>query len=639
MAEITGPFPLPGFVIDLASIASAAGHAQAAGEAAVAAGLAKEETEGLLGQAVQAVEDAQAAVNNPFGDETSIADLWSVWKKDGILTPVHFGGVGDGVTMDSAALNAALAALRAIVDARPNAAPTLDLLGRTWRTDVSLDGTGIVGWGWTIRNGHILAECEGDTALDMIGSRGGCLRDVMIEGVQGAMPRVGLMAARATDAQKYGFCDLMHYSRVQTRGWFGLAGVYCYGQESTAYHKCSWWNYNPDGYCGLHVGYDIEPVYSLYKTPASGAVSFIQNVYTSCEWRALPVGRIASVTGISKAAAAVVTAPGHPFVNGDVVSIGEVSGMTEINNRVGTVSSATADTFVLSGVNSSGFGTYTSGGQAVKAQTKPSIAFGRGNHHRFAGCYAVAYGMDPVRVAFPDAFALQEVTFDFLCEGHGQPAHFEFAAGSTARSITGFRLSNYQAAARDGICRNSGTGVVSLIGAEINIAGNKIGAPPLFEVPAKFALKGDVQIPVDAQFALASGFVGRRRVGSGAHVFYGTRLQDPLDGAWTPVVAAQTGAIGAYTVVSAQTRVYGGLRFVSISIQITNAGTGSNYLTITLPDAAKEIAFLSGRESGTGKMINGRVAKDSSSLAVRCADNSYPGGVGVIDLSGCYPIA
>ena len=73
-----------------------------------------------------------------------------------------------------------------------------------------------------------------------------------------------------------------------------------------------------------------------------------------------------TITAITKANPAVVTSNGHGFSNGDRVFIKSVVGMTELNNREFTVASTATNTFALSGVDSSGFTTYTSGGTAGK---------------------------------------------------------------------------------------------------------------------------------------------------------------------------------------------------------------------------------------------------------------------------------
>lgn len=72
------------------------------------------------------------------------------------------------------------------------------------------------------------------------------------------------------------------------------------------------------------------------------------------------------ITGISQAATAVVTSAGHTLVNGDVIYISGVVGMTEVNDRWFTVANVAAGTFELSGVNSTAYTAYSSAGVAYK---------------------------------------------------------------------------------------------------------------------------------------------------------------------------------------------------------------------------------------------------------------------------------
>ena len=73
-----------------------------------------------------------------------------------------------------------------------------------------------------------------------------------------------------------------------------------------------------------------------------------------------------SITGITAANPAVVTASSHGYSNGDRVFIKGIVGMTELNNREFTVAGATTNTFELSGINSSAFTAYSSGGTSGK---------------------------------------------------------------------------------------------------------------------------------------------------------------------------------------------------------------------------------------------------------------------------------
>ena len=75
---------------------------------------------------------------------------------------------------------------------------------------------------------------------------------------------------------------------------------------------------------------------------------------------------VKNITGITKANPAVVTSNSHGFSNGDRVFISGVVGMTQVNSLEFTVAGATTNTFQLSGVDSSAYTTYSSGGTVGK---------------------------------------------------------------------------------------------------------------------------------------------------------------------------------------------------------------------------------------------------------------------------------
>lgn len=74
-----------------------------------------------------------------------------------------------------------------------------------------------------------------------------------------------------------------------------------------------------------------------------------------------------AITAITQADPPVVTSAGHGLVDGDVVKITGVLGMTELNDEVFIVQNKTNDTFELADVTGAGYGAYTSGGEIQKA--------------------------------------------------------------------------------------------------------------------------------------------------------------------------------------------------------------------------------------------------------------------------------
>ncbi|SEJ31602.1 Phage tail tube protein, TTP [Azotobacter beijerinckii] len=81
--------------------------------------------------------------------------------------------------------------------------------------------------------------------------------------------------------------------------------------------------------------------------------------------QAAAAGTPVTLTGISKAAKAVLTFASHSFVVGDVLTIAGVTGMTQINGLSGVVGAVTTTTVTLENIDSSGFTAYTSGGTAT----------------------------------------------------------------------------------------------------------------------------------------------------------------------------------------------------------------------------------------------------------------------------------
>lgn len=77
---------------------------------------------------------------------------------------------------------------------------------------------------------------------------------------------------------------------------------------------------------------------------------------------ALVLSTSTAITAITQANPGVVTANAHGLSNGDRVFISGVLGMVEVNSREFTVAGATANTFQLSGVNTSTYGAWSSGG-------------------------------------------------------------------------------------------------------------------------------------------------------------------------------------------------------------------------------------------------------------------------------------
>lgn len=114
---------------------------------------------------------------------------------------------------------------------------------------------------------------------------------------------------------------------------------------------------------GGNILYPVAGSHSLTlnSSPFSG-----YSVDTETGIATLTPDATANISAITQAAdGEVTTSAPHGYSNGDEIYISGAGGMTEINGQVVTVASATSTTF-LTGVNTSAYGAYTSGGTADK---------------------------------------------------------------------------------------------------------------------------------------------------------------------------------------------------------------------------------------------------------------------------------
>jgi len=68
------------------------------------------------------------------------------------------------------------------------------------------------------------------------------------------------------------------------------------------------------------------------------------------------------ITGATKANPCVITSPDHSLISGTAIYIANVQGMTQLNSVIYIIKVVDSNNFSLTGVDSSGFGTYTKGG-------------------------------------------------------------------------------------------------------------------------------------------------------------------------------------------------------------------------------------------------------------------------------------
>lgn len=125
------------------------------------------------------------------------------------------------------------------------------------------------------------------------------------------------------------------------------------------------------------VPYSMAVNVDSYATNARGSIIGSANI-TGASWS---TGSSKSISNITRSNPARITSNNHGFQNGDVVWINGVSGMTQVNNRAYVVSNRATNTFTLSGVSSSNWNNYSSGGTIRKCQVDDCSVVVTANSH------------------------------------------------------------------------------------------------------------------------------------------------------------------------------------------------------------------------------------------------------------------
>lgn len=133
-----------------------------------------------------------------------------------------------------------------------------------------------------------------------------------------------------------------------------------------------------------------------------------------------------TITGISNAAEAVVSSVAHGFVNGDIVLV--YSGWGRLNYRAFRVKSATADTFVLEGANTTNTEFYTpSGGAGSARKVTTWVDLDRTLDHSSSGgevrTVNVKFIESEVEMVLNDGWTAVQRTFSMDADMIGTPAY------------------------------------------------------------------------------------------------------------------------------------------------------------------------------------------------------------------------
>lgn len=604
----------------------------------------------------------QAALDDKLdADETLLPVTTSGWSEiravtaagasvrisDITVTPAKYGCAGDGTADDTTKLNTMISDVRALIS-NERVRVKIDLNGGVYKvTGNGLNMTGLKAWNFEVCNGVILGHTTGKPVIDLVGSRGYVFRNVLVYGDETDMPTLPILCARGT-ATADAFCDNAHFDNVTCFGYYSVAAFYEYAQETTRHSHCRYWNSNPDAYVAILEGKDAHPQTSVNKTVLTGSASHINSQYDIVDFRYQPVGKKATITSITKANPAVVTCSGgHPFSNGQSVAMWLINGMTEMNGASAVISNVTATTFEMTGINSTGWGSFTSG-TAVRMASKPAIYMNRMEQHHFRTCYVATWADHAIEIDFVDTTPLQQCQFDFLFEGVQTGSEVKFLVGTNTRNIRDTVFSSYNThAVTSYFSTDAGVGgQIAFYGGAVRVSKHSTNAAlPLVDNAAKYAfLAGtDIFYPSRAGVTPSSYSQPFRAdvscIDDGEHHIWGARYRDVSSGSFSPTVAAAAGAIATLGTVSGYAVFVGEMVWVEYSITITDNGTGSDHITATLPvsSASGNRATLNGRETATGQQLQGYLGGNATAVEIRMDDNNYPGASGTsIFLSGWY---
>lgn len=580
----------------------------------------------------------------------SPAKAWHKQSADGAwweikateISPLFFGAYGDGVEDDGVALNDVGDYIRYLLTQSPATsflAINVYLTGGYYKTTISVDWTGIQSWNLVFHGGVILGHCTGKCVVDVVGWRGPRFDGLAIWGDETNRPSRAIQMARPTAS---GYCGSWKMDHVMIDGYFSNTAFYGYGFEGVLMDHIQVFNRDPAGRAAIFEGFDEHPVTSDYTTVMTGDTSFILNKIVASNFRYLPISgkTLATVTGVTKANPGVVTCSGgHPFVNGKTLCFSGVGGMTELNSVVNTIGNCTATTFELTGLDTSAFTTFTSGGSAIERCAAPPVYLGRAEQFNFDNAYIVSYGQPHLELGFHSSSftRMEQIDLDILFEGSGNSHNIIFATDGNACSIYGFRLKTYNSRAHDSFLSVEGGGTLKLYHPYIECVDPVYANRDMFDVPASVSMYGaDLLYPnlVDVEYSSMAAFNGKI---TDITTELTTIVKGLVLGTTNPTMTPGTGTIttpGTRTLnyVIEDKRVD-----VDVNLTITTNGTGATNIAIPAPVAAASgrTFFLYGRSSGSGSMLVGTVS--GSTITIRTYNNAYPGGDGYnMLLSGFY---
>ena len=443
------------------------------------------------------------------------------------LTPYYFGATaGQETTVDNSTYVQqcfdAMAGSWTVVDTADGLngyfAILVDLSEKVWRCDSDIKCVNVGQPGMFAKNGTIWSRSSGGIGLDLGGLNNFTAWRLRVYGDKTTPPNVGFAVYR-TKERNLGISPEHAFISCSTSGYFAQAAYYNGASEVDKLIDCKFYNRHRSTTAVVIACVDNHQstidlwggsgFVSANASPAEVADGRKSNVLHA--WGAVHAKRPADVTlvidSVTKANPAVVTVSagtlaGAGLSNGDEVFIQQSVGMTELNGQSYTVANINtgADTFELSGVDSSAYGTFTSG--SLTNRNGPPFFLAGSDEVNLEGAYLLCYG-SPMFLIDQDNSTLRQ--FNAVIQGERHPeALVEFWQDASTNSvIQAFRIVDLSKDQDygDAIFKNANTGsVIRFDGLEVRIT-NEGATPPnlLFKYPAYISIKaGQIEVPLAA---------------------------------------------------------------------------------------------------------------------------------------------